>query len=122
MQALIKDSTHDMNIEELWQFIKNTIHTSIQTNVCLVRSHPTNTPLWLNQDVKAKLRRRKHTRTIRSAVNYECYKKAQNEANAAHRKAEVDYEVCMAHKIKKDPRFFYKYIHKRISKPTSMIS
>ena len=84
MQALIKDSTHDMNIEELWQFIKNTIHTSIQTNVPLGRSRPTETPLWLNQDVKSKLGKKKNVywkyQFTRSAVNYECYKKSWNEA------------------------------------------
>ena len=123
---------HDKTVDEMWKQIQEKIMEAVKSHVPASRARrledgpyrQRKKPLWMNENVLAKLRKKKtaYSRYLQTkeGKDYLEYVKARNTAKLELRKAIRDYEAEIAKQAKRNPKAFYRYINSKLKTKTGI--
>ena len=116
----------NMDVDQMWNFIKNKIHDGMDKYIPKVKCNSNNTfkPGWLTAKVRKSVRKKYclYKRFLNSNVTYDYqnYIKARNKCKKEVRKAKKEYERKLAKECKIKPKYFWKYVQSKTKVNTSI--
>ena len=115
-------SLADMNVEDGWLVVKNTILESMRENIPRRKvsiNKKASKPVWMNNKVKKIVGKKqsfyKRYLKLKTSIDYEKYVEVRNKCNRIIKQAKRDYEQKLATDCKRNPKYFWKYVQSKIN-------
>ena len=106
----------EKGVNEMWEIIKEQIHIQIEKHVPLRKTRKTNDPLWIDNDTKMAIRKKraawKKWKEKKTESNLNEYKKGEKEVKKKIRNKKKKLEKEIIECRKTNPKKFYRYINK----------
>ena len=105
----------DMNVEEMWNEISNTLYKLREEFIPVKKCNPKagkrkTVPQTVLDKIRTKRKAFKNYKKYQTPHNYKAYTRARNQVKWAMRKSVKDREISLAKSIKTNPKAFYDYI------------
>ena len=112
-----KTDLEELDAVHSWNKFKGTVSSTVDSCVPKKKRRNNSKPLWMQRNVMRVIRKKrrlwKRYSTTQDYQSYLAYKKVQNEATSAIRKAKREFEKKLADNAKKNPKAFYQYLNSR---------